>query len=173
MLYDDYKRCGWQNDKFCGFCLGCFGGQYHFTSLLLIRYILSMINIDMQYMGLCVLYYHCLWLGHETVVCAVCLCLYSWICDMAWCFPRILVTGMQHYYLARYPKYDPPPPRYQIKIGSINLSHYCHVSRGYMHMLSVSYISPESWALSVLLLCNLCVIYVIVFSICVSIRCET
>ena len=57
---------------------------------------------------------HCLGLGHETMVSAVCLSIFLWICDMAgllrgtfvfwWCFPRIWpsVTDIQHYYHARY-----------------------------------------------------------------------
>ena len=58
---------------------------------------------------------HCLGLGHETMVCAVCLSIFFWICDMVglirgtfvswWYLPRIWpsVTDMQHYYHARYP----------------------------------------------------------------------
>ena len=58
---------------------------------------------------------HCLGLGHETMVCAVCLSIFLWICDMAgllcgtfmswWYLPRIWpsVTDMQHYYHAWYP----------------------------------------------------------------------
>ena len=61
---------------------------------------------------------HCLGFGHETMVCAVCLSVLLWICDMAgllrgifvsWRYlPRIWpsVTDMQHYYLARYPTDD-------------------------------------------------------------------
>ena len=61
---------------------------------------------------------HCLELGHETMVCAVCLFIFLWSCDMAglrrgtfaswWYLPRIwpLVTDMQHYYHARYPTDD-------------------------------------------------------------------
>ena len=62
---------------------------------------------------------HCFGLGHETVVCTVCLSIFLWICDMAgllcgtfmswWCLPRIWpsVTDMQHYYHARsYPTGD-------------------------------------------------------------------
>ena len=61
---------------------------------------------------------HCLGLGHETMVCAVCLSIFLWICDMAellrwtfvswWYLPRIWpsVTNMQHYYHARYPTDD-------------------------------------------------------------------
>ena len=61
---------------------------------------------------------HCLGLGHETMVCAVCLSIFLWICDMAgllcgtfmsWRYlPRIWpsVTDMQHYYHARYPTDD-------------------------------------------------------------------
>ena len=57
---------------------------------------------------------HCLGLGHETMVCAVCLFIFLWSCDMAgllhgtivswWYLPRIWppVTDMQHYYHARY-----------------------------------------------------------------------
>ena len=60
----------------------------------------------------------CLGLGHETMVCAVCLSLFLWICDMTrllrgtfvswWYLPRIChsVTDMQHYYHARYPTDD-------------------------------------------------------------------
>ena len=56
---------------------------------------------------------HCLRLGHETMVCAVCLFVFLWICDMAglllgtfmswWYLPAIWpsVTDMQHYYHAR------------------------------------------------------------------------
>ena len=61
---------------------------------------------------------HCFGLGHETVVCAVCLSIFLWICDMAgllcgtfvswWYLPRIWpsVTDMQHYYHARNPTDD-------------------------------------------------------------------
>ena len=61
---------------------------------------------------------HCLWLDHETMVCAVCLSIFLWICDMVgllsgtfvscWYLPRIWpsVTDMQHYYYARYPTDD-------------------------------------------------------------------
>ena len=61
---------------------------------------------------------HCLGLVHETMVCAVCLCVFLWISDMFgllrgtimswWYFPRIWpsVTDMQHYYRARYPTDD-------------------------------------------------------------------
>ena len=61
---------------------------------------------------------HCLGLGHETMVCAVCIFVFLWICDMAgllrgtfvswWYLPRIWpsVTDMQHYYHARYPTDD-------------------------------------------------------------------
>ena len=61
---------------------------------------------------------HCLGLGHETMVCAVCLSIFLSICDMAgllrgtfvswWYLPRIWpsVTDMQHYYPARYPTDD-------------------------------------------------------------------
>ena len=61
---------------------------------------------------------HCLGLGHETMVCAECLSVFLWICDMAglfrgtfvswWYLPRIWpsVTDMQHYYHARYPTDD-------------------------------------------------------------------
>ena len=61
---------------------------------------------------------HCLGLGHETMVCAVCLFVFLWIYDMAgllrgtfvswWYMPRIWpsVTDMQHYYHARYPTDD-------------------------------------------------------------------
>ena len=61
---------------------------------------------------------HCLGLGHETMVCAVCLSIFLWICDMAgllcgtfvslWYLPQIWpsVTDMQHYYHARYPTDD-------------------------------------------------------------------
>ena len=56
--------------------------------------------------------------GHETMVCAVCLSVFLWICDMAgllrgtfvswWYLPRIWpsVTDMQLYYLAKYPTDD-------------------------------------------------------------------
>ena len=58
---------------------------------------------------------HCLGLGHETMVCAVCLSIFLRICDVAgllrgtfvswWYLPRIRpsVTDMQHYYHARDP----------------------------------------------------------------------
>ena len=58
------------------------------------------------------------WLGHETMVCPVCLAKFLWIRDMArllrgtfvswWYLPRIWpsVTDMQHYYHARYPTDD-------------------------------------------------------------------
>ena len=61
---------------------------------------------------------HCLGLGHKTMVSAVCLSIFLWICDMAgllrgtfvswWYLPRILpsVTDMQYYYHARYPTDD-------------------------------------------------------------------
>ena len=61
---------------------------------------------------------YCLGLGHETMVCAICLSIFLWICDMAgllrgtfvswWYLPRIWpsVTDMQHYYHARYPTDD-------------------------------------------------------------------
>ena len=61
---------------------------------------------------------HCLGLGHETMVCAVCLSIFLWICDMAglllgtfvswWYLPRIWpsATDIQHYYHARYPTDD-------------------------------------------------------------------
>ena len=61
---------------------------------------------------------HCLGLGRETMVCAVCLTIFLWICDMAglfrgtfvswWYLPRIWpsVIDMQHYYHARYPTDD-------------------------------------------------------------------
>ena len=61
---------------------------------------------------------HCLGLGNETMVCAVCLFIFLWICDMAgllratfvswWYLHRIWpsVTDMQHYYNARYPTDD-------------------------------------------------------------------
>ena len=62
--------------------------------------------------------WHCLGLGYETMVCAVCLSIFLWIRDMArllrgtfvswWYLPRIWpsVTDMQHYYHARYPTDD-------------------------------------------------------------------
>ena len=61
---------------------------------------------------------HCLGLGHETMLCAVCLSIFLWVRDMArllrgtfvswWYLPRIWpsVTDMQHYYHARYPTDD-------------------------------------------------------------------
>ena len=61
---------------------------------------------------------HCLRLGHETMVSAVCLSIFLWICDMArllcetfvswWYLPRIWpsVTDMQYYYHARHPTDD-------------------------------------------------------------------
>ena len=61
---------------------------------------------------------HCLGLGHETMVCVICLSIFLWICDMAgllrgtfvpwWYLPRIWlsVTDMQHYNHARYPTDD-------------------------------------------------------------------
>ena len=61
---------------------------------------------------------HCLGLGHETMVCAVCLFIFLWICDMVgslrgtfvswWYLPRIWpsVTDMQIYCHARYPTGD-------------------------------------------------------------------
>ena len=57
---------------------------------------------------------HCLGLGHETMVSAVCLSIFLWICDMAgllcgtfvsfWYLPRIppSVIYMQYYYHARW-----------------------------------------------------------------------
>ena len=57
---------------------------------------------------------HCLGLGHEIMVCVICLSKILWICDMTgllrgtfvpwWYLPRIWpsFTGMQHYYHARY-----------------------------------------------------------------------
>ena len=56
--------------------------------------------------------------GHETMVCAVCLSVFLWICDMAglfrgtfvslWYLPRIWpsFTDMQHYCHSRYPTDD-------------------------------------------------------------------
>ena len=61
---------------------------------------------------------HCLGLGHETMVSAVCLSIFLWICDMAgllrgtfvswWYLPRIWpsVIVMQYNYHARYPTDD-------------------------------------------------------------------
>ena len=61
---------------------------------------------------------HCIGLGHETMVCAVCLSIFLWIRDMArllrgtfvswWYLPGIWpsVTDMQHYYHDRYPTDD-------------------------------------------------------------------
>ena len=61
---------------------------------------------------------NCLGLGHETMVSAVCLSIFLWICDMAgllrgtfvswWYLPRIWpsVTDMPYYYHARYPTDD-------------------------------------------------------------------
>ena len=61
---------------------------------------------------------HCLGLGHEIMLCAVCRSVFLWTCDMAgllrgtfvslWYLPRIWppVTDMQHYYHARYPTDD-------------------------------------------------------------------
>ena len=61
---------------------------------------------------------HCWGLGYETMVRAVCLSVFLWICDMAgllrgtfvswWYLPRIWpsVTDMQFYYHARYPTDD-------------------------------------------------------------------
>ena len=61
---------------------------------------------------------HCLGLGNETMVCAVCLSIFLWIRDMTrllrgtfvswWYLPRLWpsVTDMQHYYHARYPTDD-------------------------------------------------------------------
>ena len=61
---------------------------------------------------------HCLGLGHETMVSAVCLSIFLWICDMAgllrgtfaswWYLPRIwpFVIDMQYNYHARYPTDD-------------------------------------------------------------------
>ena len=61
---------------------------------------------------------HCLQFGHETMVCAVCLCIFLWICDMTgllwgafvswWFLPQIwfLVTDRQYCYIARYPTDD-------------------------------------------------------------------
>ena len=61
---------------------------------------------------------HCLGLGHETMVSAVCLSIFLWICYMAgllreifvswWYLPRIWpsVTDMQYYYHARHPTDD-------------------------------------------------------------------
>ena len=63
----------------------------------------------------------CAWvhiIGHETMVSAVCLSIFLWICDMAgllhgtfvswWYLPRIWpsVTDIQHYYHGRYPPTD-------------------------------------------------------------------
>ena len=57
---------------------------------------------------------HCLGLVHETMVSAVCISIFLWICDMAglirgtfvswWYLPRIWpsFTDMQYYYHARY-----------------------------------------------------------------------
>ena len=61
---------------------------------------------------------HSLGLGHETMVCAVCLTIFLWICNMTgllrgtfvswWYLPRIwpFVTDMQQHYHARYPSDD-------------------------------------------------------------------
>ena len=61
---------------------------------------------------------NCLGLGHETMVSAVCVTIFLWICYMAgllrgafvswWYLPRIWppVTDMQYYYHARYPTDD-------------------------------------------------------------------
>ena len=61
---------------------------------------------------------HCLGFGHETMVPAVCLSIFLWICDMVgllrgtfvswWYLPCIWpsVTDMQHYYHVRYPTDD-------------------------------------------------------------------
>ena len=61
---------------------------------------------------------HCLGLGHETMVCAVCHSVFLWICDMAgllcvtfvswWYLARIWLsaTDMHHNYHARYPTDD-------------------------------------------------------------------
>ena len=61
---------------------------------------------------------HCLGLGYEAMVRAVCLSIFLWIRDMAiflrgtfvswWYLPRIWpsVTDMQHFYHARYPTDD-------------------------------------------------------------------
>ena len=61
---------------------------------------------------------HCLGLGYETMVSAVCLSTFLWICGMAgllrgtfvswWYLPRIWpsVTDMQYHYHARYPTDD-------------------------------------------------------------------
>ena len=61
---------------------------------------------------------HCLGLRHETMVSAVCLSIFLWICDMAgllcgtfvswWYLPRIWpsIIDMQYYYHARYPTDD-------------------------------------------------------------------
>ena len=58
--------------------------------------------------------WHCIGLGHEAMVCAVCPFMFLWVCDMAgllrgtslswWFSPRICspVTDMRYYYLARY-----------------------------------------------------------------------
>ena len=78
------------------------------NSLVMIKriYILCLIIIKSEVWT----FTHCLGLGHETMVCAVCLSIFLWICDMAgllrgtfvswWYLPRIWpsVTDMQHYY---------------------------------------------------------------------------
>ena len=116
--------------------------RYNFSSVWVRLSIFSLLSI-IQYVGLCVfpfplrwsreyIYFcltiiiisevwtitHCLGLGHETMVCAVCLSIFLWICEMAgllrgtfvswWYLPRIWpsVTDMQHYYHARYPTDD-------------------------------------------------------------------
>ena len=116
----------------------------HILSSVWVRFrIFSQLSI-IQYMGLCVfslpislvmierIYIVCLiiiksevWtsahglgLGHESMVCVVCLSIFLLMCDMAgllrgtfvswWYLPRIWpsVTDMQHYYHARYPTDD-------------------------------------------------------------------
>ena len=93
------------------------------VSILAIRYLAKkMSNMWWENIKLCLIIIiksevwtitHCLGLGHETMVCAVCLSILLWICDMAvllrgtfvswWYLPRIWPSDMQHYYHARYP----------------------------------------------------------------------
>ena len=90
-------------------------GKYSFYQNRKRIYIICLINIIKSEVWTIT---HCLRLGHETMVCAVCLSIFLWICDMAgllrgtfvswWYLPRIWpsVTDMQHYYHARYPTDD-------------------------------------------------------------------
>ena len=96
----------------------CWAVRFQFTDLFCDDweniYILCLIIIKSEVWTIT----HCLGWGHETMMCAVCLSIFLWMCDMAellrgafvpwWYLPRIWpsVTAVQHYYHARYPTED-------------------------------------------------------------------